>query len=166
MNMMELVNQSLSAISGRAQKAPGNTLASLGERGVSRSSFAVTESISALTAKMKEEIVLLINDLSKTNMGVRIIREIEKSVHKFIEEEYMKLKVYLEKINIWDIGTGNDEFIKHEILDLQAECRLKILIMTQEARSRRAKSWWEIGRIVVSAVLGGIIGAYIKNIIG
>lgn len=108
----------------------------------------------------------VLDDLSKTNLNLNKINYLQKTLNDFILQEYEKHKQYLQKIRVFDIGDINwDEFIQKEVDDATSDIEMKLLILKKAAQERLSKFWWDVGKILFSAIIGGVIGAFIKNLI-
>ncbi|OPH47343.1 hypothetical protein BC351_40360 [Paenibacillus ferrarius] len=164
MNFDELTEKSFKTISRRIQRAPRNKLSEFNEKGTLKSTFSVTSSFGALTAEMKNELSEFLDSLSKTDLKLRDVKKLQGSLDKFISQEYEHHRKYLEKINILDVGNVNwDEFIQGEVSDTTAGIQIKVLIIKKMICDGKKRVLWDIGKILITAIIGGVIGAYIKH---
>jgi hypothetical protein len=162
-----MVDTALRSIGRRVQKAPHNKLEELGSRNVHRSSFAVTDTFAVLTEELKNEICSLLDSLSKMNLSRRQIRIIEMKIDESIDTAYETHKEYLKRINIFDIGHIDwTEYLNNQKEDSLSTISIKLLIIKSAATDRRIKFWWDLSKIVLTAIIGGVIGAYIKSKLG
>ncbi len=166
MNLKLLIEKSLTSISRRIGEAPRQKLAELAANNVSRSTFAVTNTFSILTDEIKKEVSLFINDLSRTDMNKKGLKLLQTSTNEFVLEEYEKHKQYLIKIRIFDIsGVDFSDFVQKEIDEALSDLEIKFLILERKLSEERNKLYWDIGKILLSAIIGGFVGGYLKYLL-
>jgi hypothetical protein len=164
MKFQTLIEKVLTTIGHRVHKAPHNKLAELGANGVARSSFAVTSTFSSLTDELKNELMTFLDSIAKTNIRKKHIQILEMMIEKSIIKEYEAHKRYLESINVLNIGNIDwNDFINNQKEDTIVAVNVKLLILRKAASDRKIKVWWDVGKILLSAIIGGVIGSYIKS---
>ncbi|KPV60726.1 hypothetical protein QJ48_04150 [Paenibacillus sp. A3] len=167
MSKGSLIKMLLQAVSGRIRQAAHNELEDYGERGIVRSSIAVTGTFNALAIEMKSELTKLLDDLALTRLNRRKLNELKEEIHCFIIKEFEDHKRYLQQINVLSSGQLNfEDFIQKTTDGVTSSIELKMLIMDKVIVEKRIKVIWDIGKILITAAIGGFIGAYIKNFLG
>ncbi|GIP08205.1 hypothetical protein J1TS5_03750 [Paenibacillus macerans] len=168
MDINDIVEHSLESIARRIKNAPSQKLAELAENNVSRSTFAITATFSVLTEAMKSELISLVQELSQTKIKLRNISSLRTKLNYFIKGQYKEHEEYLTKLNIFNKFSGQsiNDFIRNEIEDVTSTVELKILILERNLNERRWQIIWDVSKMGLSAIIGGLIGAYLKNLIG
>ncbi|NOJ73179.1 hypothetical protein [Paenibacillus alvei] len=164
MNFDSILDIALASISRRIKEAPSKQLAELSTKNSMRSSFAVTSTFSALSEHMKLEFLNLIQDLSNTKISSNDLFKLRHRINLFIDNEFKAHEEYLVKIKCFEItGDNFSEFITNEKEDIKVSIELKILVLEKKLRDQHWTLFWDISKIVISAIIGGVIGAFIKN---
>lgn len=165
MKYSDLVNNLLICTEGRVKVKAKNKLEEYGEKGLARSSIAVTGSFSIIHEELIYEIPILLSELSKLKLTNQKIVYLNRSINDFITRVYIEHQNYLEQINVFKFSE-NEQFanlIKNGITNLQTISELKLQIIMKAKSDQQKKVIWDIGKMILSAIVGGVIGAYIKK---
>ncbi|QYK67286.1 hypothetical protein [Paenibacillus sp. S02] len=163
MDFNTLIDDALTAASTHINREPRNKLAQLNRAKNLTTTHAITESFSILTEETKNELLMLLDNLAHTNLGFLQIKAVKSKLQSFIVGEYQNHKEHLVKMRIYRDEYNFNDFIQKELNDVLSAIEIKICIINQAAKNRMYKAIWEVSRIVVTAVIGGIMGAYIKS---
>ncbi|KJD45993.1 hypothetical protein [Paenibacillus terrae] len=163
MDFNTLIDNALTVASAHINRKPRNKLAELNTRGVLHSSSAVTETFSILTEEIKNVLLDLLDNLAKTNLSFQQIKILRSKIEDFILREYQNHEQHLIKMRIYREEYKLGDYIQVQMNDALSAIEIKLRIIDQAAKNRMYKAIWEIARIVVTAVIGGFIGAYIKG---
>ncbi|MNW37053.1 hypothetical protein D3C74_140840 [compost metagenome] len=168
MKINDIIDYSLASIARRVKEAPSQKLAELAANNVSRSTFAITETFSVLTDTMKSELLSFIQELSQTNIKTRHIFDLQNKLHLFVQVQYNEHEEYLKTLSIFDKFSGSlmNDFIKKELEDVLSSVELKVMILEKKLSDQRKQIFWDLCKMALSAIIGGLIGAYLKNLIG
>ncbi|MGG3278810.1 hypothetical protein [Paenibacillus solani] len=129
-----------------------------------KSSALVENSYRVLNDSLKLEVLRLIEDISNTRIKISEVIWIDRQVVIFVHKEYEKHKDYLKKINAYNIGNRDySAFINELQNDLLSTLEIKIAILKSDLIRKRNKGLLEIGRMVLSALIGALIGWGIKH---
>lgn len=168
MNINDIVDYSLESIARRIKDAPSQKLAELAANNVLRSTFAITATFSILTEGIKKELIHLIQEISQTKVRKKDTSALRGKLNEFILSEFKEHERHLTSLNIFNKFASPEiiKFISKEIDDTKSAVELKLLILERKLSERRWQIYWDITKMALSAIIGGVIGAYIKSIIG
>ncbi|NHN31215.1 hypothetical protein [Paenibacillus agricola] len=112
-----------------------------GERGIARGSISVSGTIGVLSVELKAELVKLIDDLSRTKLSGRKVKQLRETIHSFVITEFENHKRYLLEIKVLESGLIQfEDFIQQEIEDVNSIVEMRTLIVEKSIidRSRQA----------------------------
>lgn len=160
MKFDDLIEKLLNSLAKRAETKAKKELESRDADGQGRSTIQVSAGVNVLTNEIKAEIMVFLDDISKLNLKPGQLKRLNNTVANVIRRTYLNYEEYLDKINLkrflqFDLSTHVD--------NVQAFSEFKITILRQAAWDRRRKFYWDMSKIFLSALIGGILGAYLKN---
>lgn len=167
MKINDVIDYSLESISGRIKNAPSKKIAELASNNVLRSTFAITGTFSVLTDEIKKELIYFIQEISQTKFRKKDISTLRIKLNEFIISEYKEHEKHLTTMNIFTKFANPEliKFINKEINDTKSAVELKLLILERKLCERLWQIYWDITKMALSAIIGGVIGAYIKTLI-
>lgn len=168
MKIIEVVEHSLESIARRIKDAPSQKMADLARNNVHRSTFAITGTFAILTEEIKKELIYLIQEISQTEVRKKDISALRVKLNEFILSEFKEHERHLTSLNIFTKFASPEiiKFINKEIDDTKSAVELKLLILERKLSERQWQIYWDITKMALSAIIGGVIGAYIKSVIG
>lgn len=168
MKIIEVVEHSLESIARRIKDAPSQKMADLARNNVHRSTFAITGTFSILTEEIKKELIYLIQEISQTEVRKKDISALRVKLNEFILSEFKEHERHLTSLDIFTKFASPEiiKFINKEIDDAKSAVELKLLILERKLSERQWQIYWDITKMALSAIIGGVIGAYIKSVIG
>lgn len=130
-----------------------------------RSSVQVTTSFGILRTEIIKELDELVEKLHKTEMKSKEINWFEQYCNEFILKQYEYHKHSLIVHNTFYRGHEDEfsDFIDLEIEKVNSNFAIKVLILEREIRSKKRKVYWEIGKMILSGFIGGMITLYLRN---
>ncbi|AKG34668.1 hypothetical protein [Paenibacillus durus] len=164
MKFQTIITKSLSAISRRVSTAAINKTVEIKNQGNDKSSYQVTTSFHVITVEIKKELSDLTDKISSVGISYMELQKIEGRVISFIIDEFEKHKSYLGNTNrFWQNNKSKfNSFLDDEIDDVTSAFNIRMLVLKQNAKSRRRKALWEIGKMVLSGIIGGLITLYLR----
>ncbi|MBP1907651.1 hypothetical protein J2Z32_004331 [Paenibacillus turicensis] len=168
MKTSAIIDYSFLSIARRIKNASSQQIAELAEKNVLDSTYTITETFNILTREIKLELIDLIQDISKVKINIRYIPHLRVKVNDFIQNQYNDHKQYLTKMNIYNkySTTSINDFIHDEIEDAKSSVELQVIILEKKLNDQRKQIFWDISKMVLSAIIGGLIGAYLKSLFG
>ncbi|MDT0123892.1 hypothetical protein Q9R46_14620 [Paenibacillus sp. RRE4] len=168
MKISDVIDYSLESITGRIKNAPSQKIAELASNNVLRSTFAITSTFAILTEELKKELIYLIQEISQTEVRKKDISTLRVKLNEFILSEFKEHERHLTSLNIFTKFASPEiiKFINKEIDDTKSSVELKLLILERKLSERQRQIYWDLTKIALSAIIGGVIGAYIKSAIG
>lgn len=164
-----MVEGQFKGIAYRGRKSVNNRLAELNDRGVLKSSFTVTDCIAVLTDQLKKELKDLFNNLHHLQIGLRSLGKIRENMKDFAESQYEWLVKELTQKRIYH-NSGEqwtyefDKFKDSRIEEILSDIELETKILRQKTINSYRSFWWDVTKILITAIVGGLIGAYIKGL--
>lgn len=166
MDFNDLVQKTLLSISRQIERKPRDTIAELATKNAHKSTFAITNTFCILSEELKNNIFVLIKDLSQTKIKIKHFKKLRIYLREFIDTEFERHKQYLVMRNIYCVGSvDHSEFIQKEMDEVLSVVEIKLLILEKTLSDRRYVVIWDISKIIISALLGGIIGAYLRYLL-
>ncbi|MFC5468425.1 hypothetical protein ACFPPD_06810 [Cohnella suwonensis] len=168
MNVVKIIQSHFEFIGKRSYKAGRDHLEELGEKGVSKSTFAVSGSFETLSKQLNLEIVELFKKMSHLKFRLKHLKAIQEKLLDFTTGQFEEWKAYLIQIKIFHIGGDqwqfeHEKFIESKLRETRNIIELEILTIQQRTIQRYRSIMWDVGKILFSAIIGGLIGAYIKG---
>ncbi|MEW4425894.1 hypothetical protein AB1I68_00200 [Paenibacillus pabuli] len=162
----EITKRALEAIAVRIKDPVHKDIESTAQR-LPKSSALVESSLGVLNDLLKTELLQLIEDISRSEIKLKEVDYFHKSLIDFIDNQYNKHISYLKKINLYYIGDRDySGFINELQSDLKSKIEISLSIIKQDIKRRIRKGFLEVGRMVLSAIIGGLIGWGIKEWMG
>jgi hypothetical protein len=137
-----------------------NRIVELYENGKGNSSYSTSSSIHVLISVIKDELLSLLEELTRARLSLIGLRKLRASIESSLfiaKEDHFK---YLTTIR-YDQHLND---IQYQLLfdDLLHLVDFKLLLLEKQVWDRRRKFYWDASKLLLSAIIGGIIGAYIK----
>lgn len=162
----EILKGALVAISVRIKNPVHREIESIAQR-IPKSTALVESSLSVLNDSLKTELLQLIEDISRSEIKLREVDYFHKSLIEFIDDQYDKHISYLKRINLYHVGDRDySGFINELQSDLKSKIEIRLSIIKQDIKRKIHKGFLEVGRMVLSAIIGGLIGWGIKELMG
>jgi len=131
------------------------------------STFTVTVTFEELSSTINHELKELFINLKLIKLGMHDLRNIRSILYSFIDNSFAEWKKELISQRILSAGGDSDAykhdlFIRKRVTEAKTIVNLEFLITKERILSRRRQFLWDLSKIGVTAIVGGIIGAYIK----
>ncbi|MEK4456847.1 hypothetical protein [Paenibacillus sp. FSL R10-2748] len=170
MKVSTIFAESLEPATRRIKSSAAAVLASLFANNAGRSTFAVTGTVDELSKTLNKELRDCFTRVHQLRIGISELRAIKNELIVFVDRIFVDWKNELIKHQAYGIGgeatiQQHDEFIEKRVLEAKNVINLEFLIAREKIRARRRQLSWDIGKIAITAVVGGFIGAYIKMLI-
>lgn len=164
-----LVSDILEAANRRIKRCATSSYVEFANRNVHRSSFAVTGTFDELSKSIDQEIREVFIQIHKLKIGLRELAKIQTILVLFVDAMFEDWKQYLIQQKTYSVGGEStakqyEEFISSRISEAKTIINLEYLITKEKIIAKRRHLFWDIGKIGVTAVVGGVIGAYLKSI--
>ncbi|CAI6074640.1 hypothetical protein PAECIP112173_02337 [Paenibacillus sp. JJ-100] len=158
----EILIRALEAIAARIKEPVHRDIESTAQR-IPKSSALVESSLRVLNDSLRTELLQLIEDISRSEIKLREVDYFHESLIEFIDDQYNKHISYLKRINLYNIGDRDYSGLINELQsDLKSKIEIKLAIIKQDIKRKIRKGILEVGRMVLSAIIGGLIGWGIK----
>lgn len=163
MEIEKWLNSEYEIIRNREMKSISDKLADLANRGVMNSSFALPDCLNAGLATLRNETIRVIEELKKfiylSNKDFQLIKGI---IQRKINEDFEFMYQNCNRDNEYNNRREHFQFI---IDNIQYYTNSHIDIQIHLNNKKRLQVIWDICKMVLSAIIGGVIGYTIKTML-
>lgn len=169
MKISTVFSESLEPAARRVKSSASSFFANLAANNVGRSTFAVTVTFDELSVALNKELRDCFSRINQLRININELRAIKSELMTFADNTFSDWKNELIKRQAYDVGgeattKQHDIFINTRVAEAKNIIELEFLIAREKIRSRRRQLSWDIGKITITALIGGFIGAYIKTL--
>ncbi len=169
MRVSSIFAESLEPAARRIKSKAINFYADLATRNADHSTFAVTGTVDELSKALNYELKDLFARLNLVRIGVYELKKIRTDLFSFIDVIFSEWKNELINRKAFSVGGETaaqqyEQFISTRVVEAKTIVNFEFLIAEEKIRARRRQFYWDISKIGITAIVGGIIGAYIKTI--
>lgn len=152
-------------VSHRIQSHIGDEHARLEVNGQGRSTYAYSHLVDVGFSKLNEENQAILNKISKLSLSKKDVSMLQLQLLNFIQSQYSEiLKLGLR-------GAGNIDVSKYnfqESFDLKKResisfVNYEIELMRHGIIRRRKEKWWDLGKILIAAIVGSALTYLVKR---
>lgn len=133
-------------------------------KNLSHGSYSGTDYLKSGFDVINEETIKMANEFGKLKFSrKKQILEIREKLSNFIDRKSKYIKNFIESNTSLHIGKSP---LEDKIDEAKNVLFIYTEIIDQERKARVYKFWWDTLKIVITAIIGGLIGGYIKDLFG
>ncbi|KOP67199.1 hypothetical protein AMS62_19550 [Bacillus sp. FJAT-18019] len=133
-------------------------------KNLTSSTFSGTDYLNSGFDIITAEIIKITTEFGKLKFSKKKhILEIREKLKKFVEMKSEYIKNFIESNTRVAIGKSP---LEHKVEETMNVLMIYTEIINQERKARVYKFWWDTLKIFITAIIGGLIGGYLKDIFG
>lgn len=169
MKVSSVFSESLEPAARRINSSAAAFLAKLFAKNVGLSTFAVTATVDELSTTLNKELRDSFTRVHQLRIGNKELIIIKNELLVFVDRIFEDWKNELINRQAYGIGgetttQQHDKFIEKRVSEAKNIINFEFLVAEEKIKSRRRQFYWDISKIGITAIVGGIIGAYIKTL--